>query len=155
MPYAEPSYMQGFSSPYYKQSHHELRLAVRQFMVDHVIEEGMACEQNDKPASKELFLKFGEAGLLAMRMGPGAHLPVKMIGGVDRGSFDYFHEMILHEEFCRLGLPGFQDSLATGMVIGLPPVMKFASKSVRDFVVPLVLSGAERICLAISGIAFE
>ena len=36
------------------------------------------------------------------------------------------------------------------MVIGLPPVMNFAQKQIKERVVRDVLSGEKRICLAIS-----
>jgi alkylation response protein AidB-like acyl-CoA dehydrogenase len=37
-----------------------------------------------------------------------------------------------------------------GSVIGLPPVLNFGSKAIKDKVVPDVLSGKKLICLAIS-----
>ena len=78
------------------------------------------------------------------------HLP----GGVAASEYDTFHSLILNEEFCRLGVPGLYDGLGGGMAIGLPPVSEFASLAVRDEVVPRVLSGQRRICLAISGVHY-
>jgi alkylation response protein AidB-like acyl-CoA dehydrogenase len=49
-----------------------------------------------------------------------------------------------------LGYAGYQDSLATGMVIGLPPVLIFGKPELKKRVVGEVLSGKKRICLAIS-----
>lgn len=37
-----------------------------------------------------------------------------------------------------------------GSVIGLPPVLNFGSKAIKEKVVPDVLSGKRLICLAIS-----
>ncbi|KAJ3116453.1 hypothetical protein HDU96_009616 [Phlyctochytrium bullatum] len=72
--------------------------------------------------SDELFVKMGEFGLLACRLGPGDHLKgLKLPGGVKP------------EE-----------------VIGLPPVMKFGPKWMKEKVVPEVISGRKKICLAIS-----
>lgn len=39
--------------------------------------------------------------------------------------FDFFHELIAHEEVARIGCPGFQDGIGAGMIIGLPPVIHF------------------------------
>jgi alkylation response protein AidB-like acyl-CoA dehydrogenase len=98
--------------------------------------------------------------------------------------FDFFHELIAHEEITRIGCPGFQDGLGSGMVIGLPPVLHFGTKELaakvppsrspclelarpyvacdvpsdllcafggtRCQIVPEVLLGKKRICLAIS-----
>lgn len=58
--------------------------------------------------------------------------------------------MIAHKEMCRLGTPGFVDSLKAGLVIGLPPVMKAARKEVAEKVTAEVFRGDKRICLAIS-----
>ena len=129
-----------------------MKLAVRRFLREHVQEEAKIGEETGEPASQEVFEKMGAAGLLAMRMGPGPHLKLfpKLLGGVSAEEFDYFHEMIVHEEFTNMGYPGYQDSLATGMVIGLPPVLIFGSKAIKERVVPLVLTGKKRICLAIS-----
>lgn len=120
-------------------------------MAEHVVPEATAGEESGKAATDELFAKMGSAGLLAMRMGPGKHLEgFNLLGGISAAEFDYFHEMIIHEEFCNMGYPGFQDSLATGMVIGLPPVLHFGQPKLRERVVKSVLEGKTRICLAIT-----
>lgn len=65
--------------------------------------------------------------------------------------FDYFHEMIAHEENAHLpATPAYGDGLGAGMVIGLPPVLNFGSKEMFEKVVPEVLSGDKQICLAIT-----
>lgn len=51
-----------------------------------------------------------------------------MIGEITPEEFDYFHELIVTEEFARIGCPGVNDALGTGLVIGLPPIMKFGSQ---------------------------
>ncbi|KAJ3272708.1 hypothetical protein HDV01_005344 [Terramyces sp. JEL0728] len=151
VPYAEPSSLQGFHSPYFNESHKKFRQAVRHFVQTEILPEAASFDDAGKVASKEMFKKMGEFGLLATRMGPGPHLKAfKLPGGVKPEEFDYFHEQIAHEEVCTLGYPGYQDSLGTGMVIGLPPVMNFARKEVRDKVVREVLTGQKTISLAIS-----
>lgn len=49
-----------------------------------------------------------------------------------------------------VGTPGYGDGLGGGMVIGLPPVVNFGRPELAAKVVPEVLSGRKRICLAIS-----
>ncbi|KAJ3154050.1 hypothetical protein HDU86_004975 [Geranomyces michiganensis] len=151
VPYAEPSAWQGFYSPYYNESHHRFRTAVRKFMDEEIIPDSVQAEESGQTADLETFEKMGAFGLLACRLGPGQHLAGRSLpGGVKPEEFDYFHEMIAHEEIAGLGLPGYQDSIATGMVIGLPPVMHFARKEIKEKVVSEVLSGKKRICLAIT-----
>ncbi|KAH6599394.1 hypothetical protein BASA50_003090 [Batrachochytrium salamandrivorans] len=151
VPYAEPSYMQGFHSAYFNDSHRQFQQAVRKFIQEEIKPEALIFEATDKPASLESFKKMGEFGYLAARIGPGEHLKAfSLPGGVSPDKFDYFHEMIAHEEVSRLGVPGYGDSLATGMVIGLPPVVYFGSKSIKEKVIGEVLRGEKRICLSIT-----
>lgn len=152
VPYGEAMAFQGFESPYYKESHHKFRKAVREFLNEHIREEAEAGELSNKPPSKEVFKKMGEFGLLAARIGPGDALKyVKTLpGGVSKEEFDFFHEGIAHEEMGRLGCPGFTDGLGSGMVIGLPPVINFGADWMKEKVGTEVLSGEKRIALAIT-----
>jgi alkylation response protein AidB-like acyl-CoA dehydrogenase len=50
----------------------------------------------------------------------------------------------------RLQCPSYNDGLGAGFCIGLPPVAMFCPPHIRDKVVPEVLLGNKRICLAIS-----
>ncbi|KAJ3269321.1 hypothetical protein HK104_005146 [Borealophlyctis nickersoniae] len=151
VPYAEPSAWQGFQSPYYKESHFRFRQALRKFITTEIFPDAISNDDSGTPADLEVYKKMGEFGWLASRIGPGEHLKgFNLPGGVKPEEFDYFHELIAHEELSGMGIPGYQDSLATGMIIGLPPVIHFGSKEMKAKVVPEVLSGKKRICLAIS-----
>lgn len=98
-----------------------------------------------------MFLKCGEIGLLAARIGPGDHLKGrKLPGGIQPEEFDYFHELIAHEEMAALGYSGYADGLGCGMVIGLPPVIHFGKPDLMKRVVNEVLSGQKKICLSIT-----
>jgi alkylation response protein AidB-like acyl-CoA dehydrogenase len=107
-------------------------------------------DDSNPPASIEVYKKIGEVGLLAASIGPGEHMNGWNVFGVPGEQFDYFHEMIVHEEFTNNGLPGYADSLASGMTIGLPPVLHFGSNELKQQIVMPVLKGEKRICLAIS-----
>ena len=51
----------------------------------------------------------------------------------------------------RLGVPGYIDGLGAGMIIGLPPVIRFAKdRALAQRVGTEVLQGKKRICLAIT-----
>jgi len=151
VPYAEPSAWQGFHSPYYNDSHYRFRTALRTFIQEEIVPDAAAQDDAGKPASAELYRKMGQFGWLASRIGPGPHLQgFSLPGGVKPEEFDYFHELISHEESTGMGLPGYQDSIATGMIIGLPPVLHFGSKKLKERVVREVLTGEKKICLAIS-----
>ena len=94
---------------------------------------------------------MGEEGVLASQIGPGPWLKgLKLPGGIKPENFDYFHEMIAHEETARVGTPGFVDGISSGYSIGLPPVFNFGPAHLKERVVPEVLLGRKRICLAIT-----
>lgn len=76
VPYAEPSALrEGWKeSPYYKESHKRLRVAMRQFVNEHIRPEAMENEESGERPSKELWKRMGDVGLLPLRLGPGKHL---------------------------------------------------------------------------------
>lgn len=55
-----------------------------------------------------------------------------MAGGISPQEFDAFHELILIDEIGRCGSGGVLWALFAGLSIGLPPVMHYAHKSLRD-----------------------
>ena len=72
--------------------------------------------------------------------------------------FDFFHELIAHEEVARIGCPGFQDGIGAGLIIGLPPVLHFGTKALAAKVQPMpgltggfmawvIVQGSRRGCL--------
>jgi alkylation response protein AidB-like acyl-CoA dehydrogenase len=86
-----------------------------------------------------------------VRLGPGKHLKgLTLVGGtVTPEEFDYFHELIIHQEIARSNQRTFQDAFLVGAVIGLPPVLNFGRPEVQH-VVSEILTGKKIISLAIS-----
>ncbi|KAJ3325888.1 hypothetical protein HDV06_002273 [Boothiomyces sp. JEL0866] len=108
-------------------------------------------DDTNPPASKRVYQKLASAGLLAARIGPGKHLEgFRIIGNIAPMEFDYFHEMIVHEENRSNGLPGYSETMGSGLSIGLPPVMNFAKEAIKSRITEQVLNGQKIICLAIS-----
>lgn len=159
VPYAEPSAFQGLPSPYYNESHRRFRADLRKFFDEEVMPDAVALDARGTHPSPELWRKLGSRGVLASRVQHGPWLKdvvencgVTLPGGLRPDEFDYFHELIAHEEASgRLGVPGYADGLGAGFVIGLPPVLQFGSAEVSKRVGREVLTGTKRICLAISG----
>lgn len=153
MPYAEPLWLTPtFKSPYYKESHHRLRRALREFVDTHITPEAQQKERDGTRISQELIEKMSKAGILHMRMGPGRHLHgVNLLGGaVDGKEFDYFHDLIMAQELSRSNARGFQDGNMAGMVIGLTAVLNYARNPLRDRIAAEVFTGKKMICLAIT-----
>ncbi|RXW21046.1 hypothetical protein EST38_g4814 [Candolleomyces aberdarensis] len=153
VPYAEPTWLStGYHSPFYTDNHRAFQKAVRKFIDEVVTPDARAREEDGKPPSASVIEAMAKVNLHAMRMGPGKHLKgLELMGGIVKPEeFDYFHEMIITQEFARSGCRGYGDGLMSGSVIGLPPVLNFGSDEIKAKVVPDVLSGKKLICLAIS-----
>jgi len=154
VPYGDGPHLQGFKSPYFKESHIALKKAMRKFYAEEVMEEALECEKTDDPPSKELRMRCGEMGIIAMVQGPGAHLkyaPKGLMGGIVKPEeFDYFHELIVQEERSRTMCPGFDDGLDSACSIGVPVVIKYGADWMKEQLLPPVFRGEENIALAIS-----
>eukprot|EP00419_Tripos_fusus_P013059 CAMPEP_0172669104 /NCGR_PEP_ID=MMETSP1074-20121228/9474_1 /TAXON_ID=2916 /ORGANISM="Ceratium fusus, Strain PA161109" /LENGTH=516 /DNA_ID=CAMNT_0013485841 /DNA_START=68 /DNA_END=1618 /DNA_ORIENTATION=+ len=154
VPFAEPGHLQGLQSPYFKDSHIALRKAVRKFYAEETLEEALECEATGKAPSKELRLRCGELGIVAMVQGPGKHLamaPKGLMGGlVKPEEFDYFHELIVQEERSRTFCPGYEDGLDGACSIGVPVILKYGAPWMMQEVMPALMRGEETAVLAIS-----
>ncbi|XRB11950.1 Acyl-CoA dehydrogenase [Pseudoscourfieldia marina] len=150
-----PSERPGYAtSPYYNASHAAFRKVVRKFTQTEIRDEALANDVTGKAPSSEMFEKLGAHGYLALRLGPSPVLaavyPGPLPGGIKASEYDYFHELIVAEELATLGTPGYADGIGGGLSIGLPPVAMFGTDALRRKVLPEVLSGKKKICLAIS-----
>eukprot|EP00929_Paragymnodinium_shiwhaense_P084224 TRINITY_DN45014_c0_g4_i1.p1 TRINITY_DN45014_c0_g4~~TRINITY_DN45014_c0_g4_i1.p1 ORF type:complete len:517 (+),score=91.66 TRINITY_DN45014_c0_g4_i1:76-1626(+) len=154
VPFAEPSYMQGYHSPYFKESHAKLRQTLRQFFAKEARAEALECEETGKAPSAELRRKIGDFGVIAMMQGPGEHLklaPNGLAGGaVSPDEFDYFHELVVQEERSRTFCPGFEDGLYTGPGISIPVILKYGEKWMKELTLPAIFRGEQTSCLAIT-----
>lgn len=154
VPYAEAAYMQGLSSPYFKESHIALRKEMRKAICE-TLPEALECEASHEAPSTETRMRLGEQGILAMVQGPGEHLkwgaPNGLCGGaVKPEEFDYFHEMTVHEERTRTFCPGYEDGLDGACSIGVPVVLKYGPEWMKKEICPKLFSGEETCVLAIS-----
>jgi alkylation response protein AidB-like acyl-CoA dehydrogenase len=99
-----------------------------------------------------IYQQMGERGYLAGLL--GVHYPVQFtntrVASVPPEKWDLFHEMIITDELSRAGSGGLVWNLIGGYGIGGPPLVKFGNKEVLKRVVPQLLSGEKRICLAIT-----
>lgn len=152
VPFGDPSWYQGAYSPYYNDSHRRFRAAVREFVEREI---APFCHQWDeeKRVPKELYRKCYEAGWLPGVVGapwPTEYAGDKIAGGIKPSEFDAFTELILVDEVARCGSGGVLWALFAGLSIGLPPVLHFGSKYLKDKVAGPCLRGEKMICLAIT-----
>jgi len=156
VPFAEIPAFQGQKSPYFKDTHQRFLQAVRAFVQKELVPISASSDLSGEYPERELQEKLGMSGLMVTRMGPGTWLSeavklgVSIPGGVAPEEFDYFHEMLAHQEIARLGLPGFIDSLGAGFLISAPAIFHFGSDSIRKTLGADLLCGKKWSALAIS-----
>uniref|UniRef100_A0A6B2L534 Acyl-CoA dehydrogenase n=1 Tax=Arcella intermedia TaxID=1963864 RepID=A0A6B2L534_9EUKA len=153
VPYGDPTWYQGWNSPYYKESHYRFREYVRKF-VDAKITPFCHEWDESRALPKELYLDCAASGLLPAVL--GGPWPVDLVGDdiagglIKASEFDAFHELILLDEFSRCGSGGVGWGLFGGLAIGLPPIIHFGSPELRQRVAIPCLKGEKVICLAIT-----
>ncbi|KAI1871417.1 uncharacterized protein JN550_004411 [Neoarthrinium moseri] len=151
IPFADPSWYQSYHSPYFNESHAALRAEVREW-VETKIEPFVTEWDEKKEVPREIFLEAGSRGYLAGLL--GVHYPVEYtknrIQAVAPEQWDLFHEMIVTDELSRVGSGGFVWHMIGGFGIGGPPLVKFGKKALKDRILPGILAGEKRICLAIT-----
>ncbi len=150
--YGDPNWYQGWNTPYYKDTHRRFRATVREFVEKEIMPYAHQWDES-RSLPKELYQKAYKAGWLPGVCGcpwPTEYAGSFIAGGVKPEEFDHFHELILIDEVARCGSGGVLWGLLEGLQIGLPPVLKFGSKFLKDKVAKQTLSGEKLICLCIT-----
>lgn len=153
VPFGDPYWYSGLTTPYYKESHYKLRAAAREFCDKEVMP---YCHEWDeaKQLPKGLYVKLAEHNLLGALIGapfPKEYAPNNpILGVVSVDEYDYFHWFILYDEISRCGSGGVCWGLSGGLAIGLPPILHFASEAMKKRIVTECLRGEKNICLAIT-----
>jgi alkylation response protein AidB-like acyl-CoA dehydrogenase len=88
------------------------------------------------------------AGLLGMHY--QSQYTENRVASVPPEKWDLFHEMLLTDELSRAASGGFVWNVIGGFGIGCPPLVKFGKKALVDRILPGILNGDKRICLAIT-----
>ncbi|KAI9843968.1 MAG: hypothetical protein M1837_006009 [Sclerophora amabilis] len=151
IPYADPAWYHGYHSPYFNESHAALRQEVREW-VDSEIEPNIFEWEEKKHVPETIYKQMGERGYLAGLLGVHypTHLTPNTVKSVPPEKWDLFHEVVVTDELSRAGSGGFVWNVIGGFGIGGPPLIKFGKKPLTDRIMPSILSGDKRICLAIT-----
>lgn len=151
IPFADPSWYQSYHSPYYNESHAALREEVREWVTNE-IEPFVGDWDEAKMVPESIYKQMGTRGYLAGLM--GVHFPTQYtpnrVKSVPAEKWDLFHELLLTDELSRAASGGFVWNMIGGFGIGCPPVIKFGKKSLVERILPGILNGDKRICLAIT-----
>lgn len=156
VPFGDPAWYQDWSSPYYNQSHHKVRRAVRQFTDTYLTPNAYEWDQQKEipPAEYKRVADFGilcaiAAGSTGWPDDQYSHgIPVP--GGIDKTEWDAFHNLILLDELSRCASGGIMYGILGGFGISIGPILTFASEEVKARLVGPLLRGEMRSCLAIT-----
>ena len=147
---SQPTWYGKFNSPYYTASHVEFRAKVRAFVEAEIMPFTHEWDES-KSLPMDLYKKTYAAGILPGVVGaPWAGGMGEQLAVKPPANFDYFHELIILDEFGRCGSGGVLWGLLEGIHIGLPPVLNFGNAGLRERVGLPVLRGEGVICLCIT-----
>ena len=151
VPFGDPAWYQSYPSPYFNKTHAAIRAEVREW-VDEKVAPYVADWEEDKKVPDHIYQEMGQRGWLAGLMGTEypKHLAKYQLKSVDPDKWDQFHELIVTDELSRAGSGGFVWNVLGGFGIGCPPVLKHGKKELVDRIIPGILAGEKRICLAIT-----
>ncbi|KAI1350083.1 putative acyl-CoA dehydrogenase [Xylaria sp. FL0043] len=156
VPFSEPSWLMGLPSAHYTDSHYKFQRAIRPFIQKHLLDRAIEWDKAET-VPDHVFRDFAKANMLVPAL--PAPLPVAWLkrlgihelpGGLKVEDFDYMHSLIFADEMARSGLAGPPGSLTTGFAFGIPPILKFGDKQLQERVLPDLLTGRKRCCIAIT-----
>lgn len=152
VPWGDPNWYQGWSSPYYNETHVKFRNQVREFCNKELIPNVHRWDESKK-IPKTFLAAAAKVGVLQIIVGvgwPEKYCAMPSTVDIDPKDFDPFHELILVDEMSRCGSGGVMWGVCGGLAIGLPPVLNFGSEELKKRIVPDCLHGRKTICLAIT-----
>eukprot|EP00004_Rigifila_ramosa_P008279 TRINITY_DN19492_c0_g1_i1.p1 TRINITY_DN19492_c0_g1~~TRINITY_DN19492_c0_g1_i1.p1 ORF type:complete len:434 (+),score=112.95 TRINITY_DN19492_c0_g1_i1:48-1304(+) len=141
IPFCEPAWYQGFHSPYYTEGHKKFRQVCRDFV-----------EKQLKPHNEEWIAKGSyplDLHQKAYEAGIAGIIYPKELGGTKPADFDAFYELIMVDEFARIGGGSVMGQLSINSM-ALPPIIHAGSDYLKNKVVRDVVTGKKNISLAIS-----
>lgn len=100
---------------------------------------------------ESIYAQCARDGLL-VPISAGNRIPTEwtqygIIAGIKASEWDGFHDFILWDELLRAGSIA---SIFIGLVVGAPPLRHFASEWLKSKILPEILTGSKRICLAVT-----
>ncbi|KAL2374896.1 acyl-CoA dehydrogenase [Blastomyces gilchristii SLH14081] len=149
-PYVEPFWHSRDTSPYYNESHRNLRLFVRDYVENHLRPYADEYEKQGfiPPEALKLYVEKGFTIIKPTKreyMG-GLSLPA----GIEPEEWDIFHNLVVADELNRVGYTGVLWGLFGGNNIGCPPILDFGNEAQKLEYLPKISRGEIRFCLGIT-----
>jgi len=147
-PWAEPSWYSSLASPYYNDSHKQLRNAVRAY-VDSRIKPYMLDWEEAGEAPEEARLEYARSGYAFADVPEPYRADVIGPAGIPVAELDIFHLMIMTDETSRIE-GGVTTSLGGGSVIGVPPIVHHGTEEQKRKWLPGLFTWSTSFCLGIT-----
>lgn len=137
------------NSPYYNDTHRQLRNYARTFIDEHIMPSHLDWEAAGE-APRDIALKYAQSGLPFGDV-PLAYRPKQFhtVAGIPIEKLDAFHMLVLTDESSRLE-GGVGISLAGASAIGLPPVVHHGTEEQKRKWLPGVFTWETSFCLGIT-----
>mmetsp|Transcript_43427 Transcript_43427/g.49967 ORF Transcript_43427/g.49967 Transcript_43427/m.49967 type:complete len:528 (+) Transcript_43427:237-1820(+) len=152
VPYGDPTWYQGWKSPYYNDSHRRFREASRKFIEEEVkpnISKWVENQEIPMSLSKHMAsLGFYQTGIKGVWFTEyfGDVIP----GGVKPEEWNWHHYLAGLCETTRVGTLSIVWGVYGGLGIGLPPVLNFGSQYLKDQIVADCAHARKYIALAVT-----
>lgn len=148
-PWAEPAW-NTIASPYYNDTHRQLRDALRAYINEHVLPNALEWEEQGQAPRKEA-LRWVWSGLTHFDV-PMQYRPkdVPLPAGIPLDKLDAFHLLISTDEGSRVPAGGVMTSLGGASIIGLPPILHWGTEEQKRLWLPGVFTWDTSFCLGIT-----
>nr|OQO15964.1 hypothetical protein B0A51_16262 [Rachicladosporium sp. CCFEE 5018] len=148
-PWSEPAWSHGIPSPYYNDSHRQLRDALRKYVDENILPYHLDWEENGE-APRDERLKWARSGFAFNDVPPqyrskGVPLPA----GIPYDQLDAFHLLLSTDETSRVE-GGVTTSLGGASVIGIPPVIHHGTEEQKREWLPGLFDFTTSFCLGIT-----
>ncbi|KAF2211426.1 hypothetical protein CERZMDRAFT_43151 [Cercospora zeae-maydis SCOH1-5] len=155
VPFAEPPWKNGLPSFWLTPELQQWQEKCHAFINEHLTQHAWDWEK-EETVPAHVFATFAKHNMLIPAL--PAPLPVKELHaagiydilGTKVEDFTNWHNYIYGDEMIRSGLAGPCGSLTTGMAFGVPPIIKFGDEQLKKRVLPDLLTGNKRTCIAIT-----
>ncbi|EMD01009.1 hypothetical protein BAUCODRAFT_144587 [Baudoinia panamericana UAMH 10762] len=148
-PWSEPAWSHGIPSPYYTDSHRQLRDALRAYINEHILPDSLDWEAKGEAPRSEA-LRWARSGFCfadvpSQYRSKGIPEPAR----ISTDELDAFHTLISTDETSRVE-GGVMTSLGGGSVIGVPPIIHHGTEQQKRKWLPGLFSWETSFCLGIT-----
>ncbi|KAF4591924.1 acyl-CoA dehydrogenase [Ophiocordyceps camponoti-floridani] len=149
IPWSEPAWHHSLASPYYKDSHRQLRDSIRDYVDKHVLPSSPTWEEAGSAPPEET-LRFASSGIPFEDV-PDRYRPadIPRLAGVAHDGLDAFHLLVGADELARIE-GGVSIALGGASSIGVPPIVHHGTEAQKQRWLPKLFSCETSFCLGVT-----